>query len=88
MRIRNKITEKEAISVHDLIHTKISGLPLWVNLAISGGIIFKWGSQIKVNTLEGTMIAREEDYIIKGIYGEIYPCKPEIFMKSYDILED
>lgn len=37
----------------------------------------------EIKTLEGTMIARGGDYIIKGIHGEIYPCKPEIFEKSY-----
>jgi hypothetical protein len=37
-----------------------------------------------VNTLEGTMAANPGDYIIKGLYGEFYPCKPDIFEKSYE----
>lgn len=40
-----------------------------------------------INTLEGDMIARQGDYIIKGVQGEIYPCKPEIFLKTYDKVE-
>lgn len=40
-----------------------------------------------IKTLEGTMEASVGDYIIKGVNGEIYPCKPEIFGKTYDILE-
>lgn len=39
---------------------------------------------ITISTLEGDMIAREGDYIIKGVEGEFYPCKPEIFMKTYE----
>jgi hypothetical protein len=37
-----------------------------------------------INTLEGTMIASVGDYIIKGVNGEFYPCKPDIFEKTYD----
>ena len=43
---------------------------------------------ICIHTLEGDMIVDEDDYIIKGINGEFYPCKPDIFMKTYDIIED
>jgi hypothetical protein len=41
------------------------------------------GSALTIHTLEGDMIATAGDYIIKGIAGEIYPCKPEIFEASY-----
>lgn len=37
----------------------------------------------KIETLEGTMIASPGDWIIKGINGELYPCKPDIFEKTY-----
>lgn len=36
-----------------------------------------------VHTLEGTMTASVGDWIIKGVSGEFYPCKPDIFQKSY-----
>ncbi len=39
---------------------------------------------IIITTLEGDMVANTGDYIIKGIQGEFYPCKPDIFLKSYD----
>lgn len=39
-----------------------------------------------IHTLEGAHLASTGDYIIKGIYGEFYPCKPDIFEKTYDIL--
>lgn len=41
----------------------------------------------KIETLEGTMTAKEGDYIIKGINGEFYPCKPDIFEKTYEECE-
>lgn len=42
----------------------------------------------EIKTLEGTMVARTGDYIIKGVQGELYPCKPDIFFKTYDKIED
>lgn len=39
---------------------------------------------LKIHTLEGEMIANRGDYIIKGIEGEFYPCKQDIFEKTYD----
>lgn len=45
------------------------------------------GSQsCKIKTLEGIMIAFPDDYIIQGIQGEIYPCKSEIFKKTYELV--
>ena len=42
------------------------------------------GRQIELRTLEGNMIASIYDYIIRGVNGEYYPCKPDIFEKTYD----
>jgi len=39
---------------------------------------------IEIKTLEGTMRASEGDWIIKGIKGEFYPCKPDIFEATYE----
>lgn len=43
--------------------------------------------ELIIETLEGNMIASVNDYIIKGIHGEFYPCKPDIFDKSYESIE-
>ena len=40
-----------------------------------------------IETLEGDMIASRGDYIIKGVNGEFYPCKPDIFAKTYEAVE-
>lgn len=41
-----------------------------------------------IETLEGTMKANIGDYIICGLSGELYPCKPDIFKKSYEEVND
>ena len=43
------------------------------------------GGEIK--TLEGVMQISENDWIIKGINGEFYPCKPDIFEKTYEEIQ-
>lgn len=39
---------------------------------------------IKIESLEGVMDASIGDYIIKGLRGEFYPCKPDVFHKKYE----
>lgn len=39
--------------------------------------------EMKIQTLEGVMTASLGDWIIKGVNGEFYPCKPDIFEKTY-----
>ena len=43
---------------------------------------------IKIQTLEGDLIATLGDYVIKGIQGEFYPCKPDIFELTYEPVEE
>lgn len=40
-----------------------------------------------IHTLEGSMRVSEGDYIIKGVQGEFYPCKPDIFKQTYEEVE-
>lgn len=42
------------------------------------------GFSMTIHTLEGDMTAKSGDYIIKGVHGEFYPCKPDIFEKTYE----
>jgi hypothetical protein len=58
-------------------------LPGWLSRAYeAGGIVFA-ADHVSITTLEGTMRADPDDYIIQGIEGELYPCKPDIFHKTY-----
>lgn len=62
--------------------------PEWMVAAIKNGDIFFQRSGgnywMNIRTLEGTMMALPGDYIIKGIKGELYPCKPDIFDLTYE----
>lgn len=40
-----------------------------------------------IKTLEGNMLVSVGDYVIRGIKGELYPCKPDVFQKTYDKVE-
>ena len=42
---------------------------------------------IDIKTLEGTMHALPGDWIIRGVKGELYPCKPDIFAETYEAVE-
>lgn len=44
--------------------------------------------KVFINTLEGTMTVSPGDWIIKGVNGEYYPCKPDIFEKTYERVEE
>jgi len=53
-----------------------------------GGWVFESNYKIHIPTLEGTMTANPDDYIIQGVNGEFYPCKPDIFEKTYELVEN
>ena len=42
---------------------------------------------LKIFTLEGSYMASTGDFIIKGVQGEFYPCKPDIFEQTYEFVE-
>lgn len=44
--------------------------------------------RIQIHTLEGTMQADHGDWIIQGVANEFYPCKPDIFEKNYEPVDD
>ena len=45
---------------------------------------YQTNEEIEIKTLEGTMKANKGDYIITGIRGEQYPCKPDVFKQTYE----
>lgn len=44
--------------------------------------------ELTIPTLEGNHIAKHGDWIIKGMKGEFYPCKPDIFAATYEAVDD
>jgi hypothetical protein len=63
-------------------------MPLWFVQEITDGRMLPCtDGSVDVFTLEGKMTANIGDYIIRGVKGEIYPCKPDIFELTYDKVE-
>jgi hypothetical protein len=56
----------------------------WLHIALNTKLIVYCGKNLMIRTLEGQMTAQPGDFVIQGIAGEIYPCKPDIFKKTYD----
>lgn len=68
-------------------------IPLWFQGAIKDNFVSNIDAflasaneTIKIKTLEGIMTAQQGDWIIKGVKGEIYPCKDEIFKATYEFV--
>jgi hypothetical protein len=57
-----------------------------LGLALAQGSVRRerFGGGLAIDTLEGTMRANKGDWIIKGVKGEFYPCKPDIFAATYE----
>jgi hypothetical protein len=55
------------------------------SLAVAtAGDVYRDGDKLMIATREGVMTASPGDWIIRGIAGELYPCKPEIFAATYE----
>lgn len=68
-----------------------SGRPEWLLKAIyddKGIEFFDVPDKLTIHTLKGPIYATIGDYIIKGVQGEIYPCKPDIFEATYESCEE
>ncbi len=66
--------------------------PEWIIEAMENGLVWfnNEGTKdvnMEIKTLEDNHIASRGDYIIKGIAGELYPCKPDIFHATYEKVE-
>lgn len=57
---------------------------LWNVIGMTPELFNENTGELSIRTLEGTMTARPGDWIIKGVKGEFYPCKPDIFEATYE----
>lgn len=57
--------------------------PEWLCKALDQDRQERWG----IETLEGFMLIGDGDWIIRGIKGEVYPCKPDIFAATYEAVD-
>ncbi len=64
---------------------ELSEKPDWLTAEFGNeAIFFDEPNTLTIKTLEGNMIASVGDWIIRGVSGELYPCKPDIFQKTYE----
>ena len=91
MRYRKKLVVIDAISVADLRRYAAKAwdmAPVWATDAQEQNILRFIGADILVATLEGLMFANETDWILKGVKGELYPCKGDIFEMTYEPVDE
>lgn len=89
IKARKKPVEIEAFRFETNNETddrNMNDICIWANQGKDEPPLSHNGTDIFIKTLEGTMRATCGDWIIKGVKGEFYPCKPEIFDATYDIV--
>lgn len=65
--------------------------PAWLKQALNAGSVYYQGGTwpyLTIETLEGTMRANLDDWVICGVCGEIYPVKPDIFAATYEAVDE
>lgn len=80
-KYRKKPVEIEAFQVG--IHPS----PEWFLLAVARSYVQPFSKGFLISTIEGDMTARECDWIIQGVEGELYPCKNSIFQATYEAVD-
>lgn len=78
MKYRKKPIVIEAVQFNGTNHHQLAD---WSSEAVQ---LTDKDTIMLIKTLEGDMIATVGDYIIKGVKGEFYPCKPDIFNATYE----
>ena len=89
MQFRKKPIIIHAWSLPELVHSNPALLPAPIVEAIRSEVfIFLDYGAATIKTLEGNHLASKDDWIIQGVQGELYPCKPDIFVATYEPVED
>lgn len=82
MKVRKKAVDVEARQVN---MANIDQVAKWC-----GGYVRRrednFEPSIEIMTLEGIVTAQLEDWVIKGVIGEFYPCKPHVFEQTYEVI--
>lgn len=89
MKVRKKPVVVDAHKIENELF--MLDAPDWVVDVCNDGTIFAYeqdfGKGFRIKTLEGEMFALFGHYLIRGVEGEIYACEPNIFNKTYELLE-
>ena len=82
------------IEAYQFVGNKVcTTLPRWLEEAHDRGEVrycpgVREEQKLQIDTLEGTMTANVGDWVIRGVRGELYPCKPDIFEATYEEVTD
>jgi hypothetical protein len=76
------VVEARQFTLHDAEHPE--SLETWCNGRVRGTKLPASERIIQIDTLEGEMEGKIGDWIIRGVKGEFYPCKPDIFAATYE----
>jgi hypothetical protein len=68
----------------DMTQRPVEVSPTWLLDAVLGGVVVTSGGDTFIKTLEGNMLVSDGDWIIRGVKGELYPCKRDIFAATYE----
>lgn len=91
MKFRKKPVEVDAWGIRWLIGRAalgVAAVPHHVRGGIDNGTLRFAPEGLYIKTLEGGMFGRPEDVLIMGVQGEFYPCKSDIFAKTYERVRD
>jgi hypothetical protein len=83
-KFRKKPVVVEAIQFVEQDTHHWGNAPTWLYTALENDVVFVQDRKLNIRTLEGVMTADLGDWIIQGVKGELYPCKPDIFEATYD----
>lgn len=83
-KFRKKPVEIEAIQWTEDNADEVQAFLMTGEFAANGWVK---GRYVNIGTLEGLMVASPGDWIIRGVKGEHYPCKPDIFEATYEVAE-
>lgn len=72
------------IEAQQLTVDSLETVEAWCGGAIKGTSLPREEQVVDIQTLEGEMRASMGDFVIKGVKGEFYPCKPDIFAATYE----
>lgn len=95
MRFRKKPVEIDAIKVSDIVRAYNDYdaaapsrlLPSWFTEAVGSVVIGIYFDRVEIKIPEGVMFGNRGDWIIRGIKGELYPCKADIFAATYEVVD-
>ena len=84
LKFKKKPVEIEAMQFTDESKDCVRN---WVRCNTAANFSPNGDPELHIQTLEGVMVASLGDWVIKGIKGEYYPCKPDIFSATYEPIE-